>query len=271
LTQIKDHRGELDLALWKHAEHLQVVMTRSKSCAACTVRSIALCRVLDPPQLAHPNRHSYGRWYPAGRMIAGAAACENWCATVLEGVVKLSKTLPDGRHQIVALLFPGDFLGRPFRSEFPYTAEAATDVHLCCYSRASFEGLLRDHPKFKQAFLERILDSVDTARDWMLLLGQKTAREKVATLLLTILKRSAEVGSERDNPGTELILPLTRTEMADYLGLRLETVSRQLRKLEADGTIKRRDVRRICVLAKEKLAAAAGSDGSEDLQLAGAL
>ncbi len=198
-------------------------------------------------------------------MIAGAAASENWCATVLEGVIKLSKTLPDGRQQIVALLFPGDFLGRPFRAEFPYTAEAATDVHLCCYSRASFEGLLRDHPKFKQAFLERILDSVDAASDWMLLLGRKTAREKVATLLLTILKRSSEGGCEPNTLGTDVVLPLTRTEMADYLGLRLETVSRQLRQLEASGAIKRRDVRRIRVLACEKLEAAAGADGSQGL------
>lgn len=198
-------------------------------------------------------------------MIAGAAASENWCATVLEGVIKLSKTLPDGRQQIVALLFPGDFLGRPFRAEFPYTAEAATDVHLCCYSRASFEGLLRDHPNFKQAFLVRILDSVDAARDWMLLLGRKTAREKVATLLLTILKRSSEGGCEPNTLGTDVVLPLTRTEMADYLGLRLETVSRQLRQLEASGAIKRRDVRRIRVLACEKLEAAAGADSSQGL------
>lgn len=248
------------------------MVARSKSCAACAVRFIALCRVLDLQQLAHLNRHSYGRWYPAGRMIAGVAACENWCATVLEGVVKLSKILPDGRQQIVALLFPGDFLGRPFQAEFPYTAEAATDVHLCCYSRTSFEGLLRDHPKFKQAFLERTLDSVDVARDWMLLLGRKTAREKVATLLLTIMARSAKPGSERGDVGTELVLPLTRTEMADYLGLRLETVSRQLQQLEASGAIRRCDVRRILVLAEEKLAAAAGPpDGSESLQPSGSL
>ncbi len=71
-------------------------------------------------------------------MIAGSRPARTWCAAVLEGVIKLSKTLPDGLQQIVALLFPGDFLGRPFRAEFPYTAEAATDVHLCCYSRASF-------------------------------------------------------------------------------------------------------------------------------------
>jgi CRP/FNR family transcriptional regulator len=195
-------------------------------------------------------------------MIAGASASENWCATVLAGVVKLSKALPDGRQQIVALLFPGDFLGRPFRAEFPYTAEAATDVHLCCYARTSFERFLKEHPKLKQAFLERVLDSVDAARDWMLLLGRKTAGEKVASLLVTILKRTgAATGSKQ---GPELALPLTRTEMADYLGLRLETVSRQLRQLETSGAIKRRDVRRISALDGEKLVRAAGLDGSED-------
>ena len=174
--------------------------------------------------------------YPAGQLIAGVAASEDWCATVLSGVIKLSKTLSDGRQQIVALLFPGDFLGRPFRAEFPYTAETATEVQLCCYGRAYFEGFMQEQSDLKQIFLERTLDSVDAARDWMLLLGRKTAQEKVAALLLTILQRTSRPCPDCEHgPCRQLIMPLTRTEMADYLGLRLETVSRQLKQLEAIG------------------------------------
>jgi CRP/FNR family transcriptional regulator len=199
--------------------------------------------------------------YPAGQLIAGVAATEDWCATVLSGVIKLSKALSDGRQQIVALLFPGDFLGRPYRTEFPYTAETATEVQLCCYGRSYFEAFMQEQSDLKQIFLERTLDTVDAARDWMLLLGRKSAQEKVAALLLTILRRTG-AGCADCAPGSchQLIIPLTRTEMADYLGLRLETVSRQLKQLEMIGTIERLDPRRISVRNVAALARAASPD-----------
>src|SRR6185295_10185555 len=209
------------------------------------------------------NRRSYRRVYPAGQLIAGVAASEDWCATVLSGVIKLCKTLSDGRQQIVALLFPGDFLGRPYRAAFPYTAETATDVQLCCYARGYFENFLQERAELKQALLERTLDSVDAARDWMLLLGRKNAREKVAALLLLILQRTSQPCPDcEQGPCRQLIMPLTRTEMADYLGLRLETVSRQLKQLEAIGIIKRLDPRHISVRDEEALAKAAGPDSA---------
>jgi CRP/FNR family transcriptional regulator len=240
-------------------EHPPVIALVPKTCLQCPVRDTALCRVLGPQQLARLNRHSYRRWYPAGQLIAGVAASEDWCATVLSGVIKLSKLLSDGRQQIVALLFPGDFLGRPYRAEFPYTAETATEVQLCCYGRAYFEGFLQDQPELKQTFLEQTLDSVDAARDWLLLLGRKTARERVAALLLMILHRTERPCPEcEQDRRRELTLPLNRTEMADYLGLRLETVSRQLKQLEVAGAIVRIDSRRIAVLDAEILRDVAG-------------
>ena len=239
------------------------MIPRPKACSVCAVRETALCRVLDIQQLARLNRRSYRRLYPAGQLIAGVTAAEDWCATVLSGVIKLSKTLSDGRQQIVALLFPGDFLGRPFRAEFPYTAESATEVQLCCFGRAYFEGFMQEQSDLKQIFLERTLDSVDAARDWMLLLGRKTAQEKVAALLLTILQRTSRPCPDCEHePGRPFMLPLTRTEMADYLGLRLETVSRQLQQLEAIGIIKRLDPRRISVRDLTALANAAGPDAT---------
>lgn len=234
---------------------------RPKVCLQCPVRDTALCRVLNTHQLTRLNRHSYRRWYPAGQLIAGVSQSEDWCATVLSGVIKLSKMLPDGRQQIVALLFPGDFLGRPYRAEFPYAAETATEVHLCCYGRTFFEGFLQEQPQLKQTFLERTLDSVDAARDWMLLLGRKSAREKVAALLLTVLRRTARPCSDCEHAScSQLTLPLSRTEMADYLGLRLETVSRQLKHLETAGAIKRIDPRLISVADANALAEIAGPD-----------
>src|SRR5262245_45279407 len=237
------------------------MVPRPKVCSQCAVRDTALCSVLGTQQLARLNRRSYRRWYPAGQMIAGATGSEDWCATVLSGVIKLSKTLSDGRQQIVALLFPGDFLGRPYRAEFPYTAETATEVQLCCYARTYFEGFLQEQSELKQVFLERTLDAADATRDCRLRVGRKSAREKVAALLLLILRRTSPPCSdcEPDSSG-QLVMPLTRTEMADYLGLRLETVSRQLKQLEGAGIIKRIDPRRISVCDVKMLAEAAGPD-----------
>ena len=213
-------------------------MGRRNTCAECAVRSSALCRVLSPDQLAAFNRLAYRKRYPAGQTICGIDT-QDWFANVLSGVIKLTKTMPDGRQQIVELLFPSDFLGRPFRACGAYAAEAATAVELCCFSRQHFEGLLHEWPELKQLFLERTLDDVDAAREWMLLLGRKSAEEKVAALILLILRRMQVAGHDAAaRTGTvQLDLPVSRTEMADYLGLQIETVSRQLAHLRRAGVI----------------------------------
>ena len=210
-------------------------MGRRNTCAECAVRNSALCRVLSPDKLAAFNRLAYRKRFPAGRLISGTDT-EDWFANVISGVIKLTKTLSDGRQQIVELLFPSDFLGRPFRASGAYAAEAATDVELCCFSRQRFERLLHEWPDLKQLFLERTLDEIDAAREWMLLLGRKSAAEKVAALLLLILRRMRAPRCDA-TPTAQFDLPVSRTEMADYLGLRIETVSRQIAQLRKAGVI----------------------------------
>jgi CRP/FNR family transcriptional regulator len=214
-------------------------VARRDACNDCAIRTKALCRALSPEQLARLRRLSFRKRYPPGRLIAGIDPAETWCAQVLSGVVKLTKTLPDGRQQIVGLLFPSDFLGRPFGSASPYAAEAATEVELCCHNRRQFEELMHEQPDLKQLFLERTLDEVDAAREWMLLLGRKSAGEKVAALILHIARRLAAAGCASGVGAAPMRfdLPLSRTEMADYLGLRIETVSRQLKHLRTAGVI----------------------------------
>lgn len=196
----------------------------------------------------------------------GAGQRQQWFATVLSGVVKLTKTMDDGRHQIVGLLFSSDFLGRPFGSDSPYGAEAATPVELCCVERQYFEGLMLERPELKQLFLERTLGELDAAREWMVLLGQKTAEEKVASLLLLMAKRlrvpegcSPPAGALQSQ-ALHYDLPLSRGEMAEYLGLRIETVTRQLGYLRAAGTIETGEGREITVLDVGKLSRIAGRE-----------
>src|SRR5215510_13423647 len=155
-------------------------MQRRVACIDCAVRESAVCEELIPERLTKLNRHYHHKRYPVGQVITGMSAGEDWCATIVSGVIKLTNSLPDGRQQIVGLLFPADFLGRPFKTTSPYAAETATDVELCCFSRRYFEQLLVEQPDLKQLYLERTLDQVDAAREWMLSLGCKTASEKVS-------------------------------------------------------------------------------------------
>lgn len=218
-------------------------MLKRRACAVCAVREHALCGAVPRDLLPRLNRMTCGRRYEAGQFIAGAGQRQDWFATVLSGVVKLSKAMADGRQQIVGLLFPSDFLGRPFAACSPYGAEAATAVELCCIDQKYFESLLSGCPELRQRLLKRTLNEVDAAREWMLVLGCKTAEEKVASLILLTARRMGSMiaGALHHD------LPLSRTEMADCLGLRVETVSRQMKRLRSDGVIETDDGRGIRV------------------------
>jgi CRP/FNR family transcriptional regulator len=208
-------------------------------CRDCGVRADALCGAVPMEELAHLNRSAHRKRYRPGSVIVASGERPDWYANIISGVVKLTLALSDGRQQIVGLLFPSDFLGRPFRDGAPYTAEAATVVEMCCFGCRHFEQLIEEQPAARRLFIARTLDSVDAARDWMMLLGCKSAEERVATLLLLIARRQR---AGRCDPCAQRLpltidLPLSRTDMAEYLGLRIETVSRQLRKLSAAGVI----------------------------------
>lgn len=176
----------------------------------------------------------------AGRTIYGAAESVRSFAIIISGVVKLVTTKPDGRQQIVGLQFPADFVGRPLADRSSLSAEAATTLELCCFSGRAFEALMAEHPDIEHALLTRTLADLDLARDWAFLLGRTTALEKVATLLQIIAERLAGPPACRspDVPrGIGFALPLSRMEMAECLGLRFETVCRQLTHLKSRGII----------------------------------
>src|ERR1700674_5091897 len=164
-------------------------MARWRDCLDCAARSTAVCSALPGHEIEQLSRLSFRKSYPAGKMIAEANQAVDHFAVVVSGVIKLTKSLPDGRHQIVALLFPSDFLGRPFKGESSYRAEAATAVVLCHYRRQPFEELMIARPEMTQFLLQRSLDETEAARDWMFLLGRKNAQERVAAFVLLMRRR----------------------------------------------------------------------------------
>jgi len=207
------------------------------------------------------NRIARQKIVPAGQTVSSDAEEGTAFANIVSGVIKLSKTLADGRQQIVGLQFAPDFLGRTFAAANPHTAEAATNVELCVFPKNDFEAVLAKYPGLEHRLFKDTLDELDAAREWMLLLGRKTAQEKVATFLLLLAQRASEIGCSHteDMNFAQFHLPLTRADIADYLGLTLETVSRQMSKLSASNVISMADSREIIVPDTEILESLAGN------------
>ncbi|WP_322990995.1 MULTISPECIES: Crp/Fnr family transcriptional regulator [unclassified Hoeflea] len=203
-------------------------------CRACESRHRGVCGALLPEQLLQLSKHSSRRELEPGTELIGESTTTTSYSNIISGVVKLSKMMADGRQQIVGLQFAPDFLGRPFRAENGVSAEAATGVKVCSFPKHVIERFIGDMPELEHKLLEQTLAELDEARDWMLTLGRKTAGEKVASFLLLIATH-AFPDNEEDSVTFEL--PMSRVDIADFLGLTMETVSRQLTKMRKDGVI----------------------------------
>lgn len=153
--------------------------------------------------------------------------------SIVSGAVKLSKLMVDGRRQIIGFLFPGDFFGFSPNGLYGYTAEAVTPAALCRFSEQRLKALLETTPELEHRLLHRMVMELAFAQEQMLLLGRMSAREKIAHFLL-MLSRRAE---SRGEPASPLAVPMSRLDVADYLGLTIETVSRTLTSLKKEGLV----------------------------------
>ena len=161
----------------------------------------------------------------------------DYVGTLVTGMAEISMALEDGRRQILGLLMPGDFIGRPDRLYCKYDIKALDEIQFCRFDRKDFKSLLARSPSLSQRLYQMTMDELDTTCDWMLLLGRKTAREKLASLLFLIAIKQQGLSPLSGNQNFEFDLLLTREMIADYLGLRVETVSRQITILKSKGII----------------------------------
>jgi len=206
----------------------------SAACRACTVRPRAVCATLDDAELARLDAIAARVTAASGNDIFREGEPAGALYNLTAGAAKLYKLLPDGRRQITGFLFPGDFLGLAMNDAYAHTAEAMGDVALCRFPRGRFEGLLERIPRLEHRLLAMASNELVQAQDQMLLLGRKTATEKIASFLLLLSRRQAARG-EATSP---VYLPMGRTDIADYLGLTTETVSRTLTSLKTGGPIR---------------------------------
>ena len=229
-------------------------------CNDCPIRYRAVCAHCETDELGQLEAIKYYRSYAAGQTIVWAGDRMDFVASVVHGVAALTQTMEDGRRQMVGLLLPSDFLGRPNRETATFDVTATTDLQLCCFRRQPFQDLLCSTQHVSQRLLEMTLDELDAAREWMLLLGRKTAREKIASFLSIIVRRDATIQQVGKKGELAFDLPLTREAMADYLGLTLETVSRQMSSLKRDGVIRLEGKRHIVIPDFDALLHETGDD-----------
>ena len=170
------------------------------------------------------------RSYAKGEELFAEGDAAEFFYKVLSGTVRTCKLLSDGRRQIDAFHLAGDVFGLESGQDHRFTAEAVEDVVVEAHRRSHFTSLLHDNPAFGDQLMSSMLTSLDRAHEHMVLLGRKTAQEKMATFLLEMAGRLAK--------NDRVDLPMQRTDIADHLGLTIETVSRTLTQMVRDGLIK---------------------------------
>lgn len=213
-------------------------------CLDCDIREIGVCSSLEPAELENVRRIVSTLNLHAGQsaIVEGEPAQDLF--NVISGAVKLYKLLPDGRRQITGFLSTGDFLGIAFNDTYAYTAEAINDVKLCRFPRKRLEGLLPDYPMLERRLLGEAAHELVAAQDQMLLLGRKTALERVTSFLLMLAKRASRMRKS----DSQLEVPMTRNDIGDYLGLTTETVSRAISRLRDEKVVSVETRGRIVIL-----------------------
>lgn len=196
------------------------------------------------------------RSVPAKEMVFCQGEPADHVYEVIEGVLKLYILTADGRMQITGFAYPGQILALDADTAYSTTAEAVTQAKLCQYPRAKFERVIDDHPQLARQLFTIVAQDLTAARGQMLLLGRKSATEKIASFLLHLAERNEARG---DDP-TTIDLPMSRGDIGDYLGLTIETVSRTITRLRQLGILDLRQHRKIRLRDMDRLGGLAEGD-----------
>ena len=216
-----------------HKSDRDIDLTRP-SCRNCdVVREIAFCADLSHDEIKRLASVRCHAELPANFTVFREGDTAEHIYSISGGAVKLYKLLSDGRRQIIGFLFSGDLFGLALDSGYAYTAETVTQTQLCRFTHRKLDTLRGEIPNLERRMFSMTVKDLAAAQDQMLLLGRKTAREKVASFLMKLSRRAVEQG----RTASPIDLPMSRADIADYLGLTIETVSRTFTHLKRDGII----------------------------------
>lgn len=240
----------------RNLEPFQPVRRNPALCEECPIRAFGVCCALTDEELFEISNITSRSTVPSGQTVFYEGDKSTSLINIVSGAVRISKTLPDGRRQIIGFLFPGDFLGLPVNGAYSCTADALSETVLCRFRRTKFDDLLDRFPKLERKLLDLASNEIAEAQEHIVLLGRKTAAERVCSALLQLVRR---IGNEQEDGHWAVTLPMTRDDLADYLGLRVETISRTITRLCRDETLSMDGSRRIIVADLEQLETMAGS------------
>lgn len=227
-------------------------------CALCQIKHIGICANSTEEELSWLEDAKLYRRYDAGSVIAFAGDRLEVVGSIMTGIAAIGGSREDGRRQTYGVLMPGDFMGRPGRAIAPFDIEAVTDIELCGFKPEIFDNLLHKAPLLHARMLEMTLDELEAARAWMMMLGRKSAREKIASLLVYLLDRQRRLDESFN--AKILRLPLTRERIGDFVALTFETVSRQFTRLKRDGLIDELGRHTISIKDEARLRGESGAD-----------
>ncbi|MGF1609974.1 MAG: Crp/Fnr family transcriptional regulator [Kiloniellales bacterium] len=219
-------------------------------CGACSIRHLSICAVLRPDELSEMDAIATAVELAPGDPLFDEEEPADYFFNVTAGTMKIYKLLADGRRQVTGFLGAGDFLGLAHEATYAYSAEAVTAASLCRFPRRKLEALLQRFPKLETRLLGVAGHELAAAQEQMVLLGRKTAREKIASFLLALERQAAR----REQPDGPVNVPMSRADIGDYLGLTTETVSRTFTQLKGAGVIRLLQGGRVELLDRAALA-----------------
>lgn len=193
----------------------------------------------------------------AGEAVVESGVRSEEIGYVMDGTLAMVQILEDGKKHIVGLLVPTDIYGRVFDGPSNYRIEALTPVRTLSFPRGPFEQVLRDNPDAEKLFLVHLLDEMDAAREWLLLISGRKALNRLASFLTILLRRSQ---FKRVGHSAIVHIPLARKDLAHYLGARPETLSRAFHALEDMGLLRILDPYHFEIVDEQGLMAASGDD-----------
>ncbi len=202
-------------------------------CAGCEARHIGLCDALADEDLHFLASVARQSTVSRGQSFAVEGDSARYFFNINHGTAKLHKDLPDGRRQITGFVGAGDFVGLAADDRYTFSAEAIDEVRLCRFDRVEMRNVFSRFPALERRLLDVASHELIVAQEQMLLLGRKSAIERLASFIDSWSRRAMMCGA----PRAGLRLPMTRTDLADYLGLTIETVSRVLTALRKQGVI----------------------------------
>ena len=206
---------------------------KTNDCGSCGARALTVCGAVEDPDLDRLSELAEVMTLKTGAVLAREGEPAPHVFTITSGSLRVYKLLPDGRRQITGFLFAGDFLGLAIGDDYVFSAEAMEPSTVCRFRKGPFRALVESSPPLEHMLLHRTMHELAAAQNQMLLLGRKTAIERMASFLLDLPGHDPARPSA---PG-HVRLPMKRGEIADYLGLTIETVSRVLTRMRIKGLI----------------------------------